>query len=108
MAYDDNGSRRPPERPRSEPEIIPPGAQPRGFGGENFSGSYRIYVAQPGPLTLFFALLLAGLIAAGLFLFVVGAVLFWIPLIVLAIGGLIAFVYARVYWLRFKMWLAGR
>jgi hypothetical protein len=100
---DPHSPHRPPERPRVEPEIIPPGAQPRGrYPGGSFGGSYRVYVAQPGPFTLFALLLLAGLVVVALVLFVVGAVLFWIPLVALVVGGLIAAAYARYYWFRLK------
>ncbi len=88
-----------PERPRAEPEIIPPGAQ-------DFRGGYRIYVAQPGPLTIFLALLVALIVLGGIVLLVVGTVLIWIPLVVFLVGAAVIFVYARHYWLRIRRWFA--
>jgi hypothetical protein len=84
-----------PELPRVEPEIIPPDrarsgmdwGQPawRPYGSGNAGETYRVHVGRVGPfgiamLTLAFALL------AGVVLFaVVGAILFWIPIIALAV-----------------------
>jgi hypothetical protein len=98
-----------PERPRAEPEIIPPGRgngrgrgpawpqPPFGFtqnhGSQNY-GSQRVFVGRIGPLG--FALLLAmiGLFGAVMLLVLIGTALIWIPviavfLIIAAVGGLI-------------------
>jgi hypothetical protein len=103
-----------PERPRSEPEIIPPG---RG-GGRRDSGIFvwvadrdgmrRANVTLPGPFTIFLALALVALIAAVILAVVLGAILFWLPIFVLAVGALLIAATARQYWWRFRRWLAQR
>jgi hypothetical protein len=86
----------PPEQPRSEPEIIPPGsADPRSPWGTVWgSGSQRVYVARVGPFGFGMAALAVALIAALMFLLVLGAFVILIPLagLLLAavvIGGLL-------------------
>ncbi len=112
---DDQTPYRGPERPRHEPEIIPPGQGDRlRRGGAEFwtfrdgGGFQRVYVARPGLPTIIFVLLLIGLFAAIAFLVIAGIVLFWIPIL---IGGiLIALVtgVARYKWRQFQAWWAGR
>jgi hypothetical protein len=74
--------------PRSEPEIIPPGRTDMreaeselrrrlSEGGQSF---HRIYVAKSGPFGLLPFFLLAGVIAAVFFIFVLGAFLILLPL----------------------------
>jgi hypothetical protein len=55
-------------RPRSEPEIIPPGQSGRRGRGiwvsvSDGGGPRRVFVAQPGPFTILLALAVLGLIA---------------------------------------------
>ncbi len=103
-----------PERPRSEPEIIPPGRS----GGRRDSGIFvwvadregmrRANVTLPGPFTIFLALALVVLVAAVILALVLGAILFWLPIFVLAVGALLIAATARQYWWRFRRWLAQR
>ena len=85
-----------PEQPRVEPEIIPPDRtrqsmdwrqpawRPYGSGGSG-DGTYRVYAGRVGPFGIaMFALALAILAAAIVFV-VIGAILFWIPIVALAI-----------------------
>jgi len=92
-----------PERPRYEPEIIPPAA-------ERESGSVFIFVDRhghtrtfrpPGPLAIMFALALFGVaLAAGLFM-LLGFVLVWIPAVIALIAGLaLAGSIRRFFWRR--------
>jgi hypothetical protein len=86
-----------PERPRAEPEIIPPdrtdrapdwkrrGWQPD--GSTWVGGSRRIYVGRIGPVGLALLILMIGILAALILLTVVGAVLLWIPILVLAVAA---------------------
>jgi hypothetical protein len=74
------------ERPRVEPEIIPPG-DPRARSGQGSGdartwreGTQRIYVARVGPFGFAMVALAAALIAALVFLFVLGAFVIVIPL----------------------------
>jgi len=83
------------ERPRAEPEIIPPDRHGRrsGWRRQNLSpessafGSetHRIYVGRVGPLGIAVLLLIAGVLAAVIVLAVIGAVLFWLPLLLLLV-----------------------
>jgi hypothetical protein len=93
MAEDPNR----PERPRLEPEIIPP---ERSRGDSEWSPHVwpnasahrqRIYVARLGPFG--FALLMAmiGIVVALILLAVVGAILVWIPILALLLAA--GFVY---------------
>jgi len=84
-----------PERPRSEPEIIPPGEQPTPrrpagvFVRFDEQGVHRVFIARPGLPSILLALLIIGFVAALVFLVLAGIVLFWIPMLI--IGLLAAF-----------------
>jgi len=110
---DDHASR-PPERPRSEPEIIPPDrAERRGseyvwMTVDEHGGTQRIYLARPGPFAIIVALLLAGLVLAAIVLLLLGLVLVWIPVVVLVLAALVLAGYIRYYWARLKLWAARR
>jgi hypothetical protein len=77
-----------PERPRSEPEIIPPndpwGRVRNGRMWTSFNGAHRVYVARVGPFGTAMAMLSLGLLAALGFLILLGALAVLIPL-----GGVI-------------------
>jgi hypothetical protein len=81
------------ERPRVEPEIIPPNArQDRQPGGsfenifirveEGDDGIRRFTLKRPGPFTIALMLLGAGLAVAIMMVLLAGLVLLWIPPIV--------------------------
>jgi hypothetical protein len=73
-----------PERPRSEPEIIPPGAADArsrwGTARMWTPGSQRVYVARVGPFGFAMAALAVAIIAAIIFLLLLGAFVIVIPL----------------------------
>lgn len=78
------------ERPRSEPEIIPPGEplrRPRDdvFGDTIFT--QRIFVTRLGPFGLIMLALAIGIVAIVLIILLVGAVLFWIPIVALMVAA---------------------
>jgi len=94
-----------PERPRVEPEIIPPDRNPRrpdwrqqAWRGQTWQPffstaadeTHRIYVAKLGPLGVALLILIVSVIAAVILLALVGAVLIWIPAVALlvAVGAL--------------------
>jgi|ERR1051326_87396 hypothetical protein len=94
MAYDPNQ----PERPRAEPEIIPPdrdGGQanwrraPRtpwpGSGFDEIRGTHRVYVGRVGPFGIALLLLALAAVIAIILIAVLGAVLIWIPVIAVAV-----------------------
>jgi hypothetical protein len=87
-----------PERPRFEPEIIPPrygrrsgewvdSAWPSGHIPRD-DGFRRIYIAKFGPLGLALIMLVIGFAAAFVLLATLGALLIWLPIfaILLAVG----------------------
>lgn len=71
-------------RPRVEPEIIPPGrAGPRpqrGGGGFDGRDTQRIYVAQVGPFGFAMVALVVALVLGLVFLLLLGAFVVFIPL----------------------------
>lgn len=76
----------PPERPKAEPEIIPPGApgpSPRGAGwvwhASGRSHGRTVRFETRGPLALLVALLMLGVGAAVVLALLLGLVLLWIP-----------------------------
>ena len=84
-----------PERPRLEPEIIPP-ARARGDSDNwtqrgqrpeisGVSGTHRIYVTRLGPFGMTLLMLIIGIVIAVILLAVVGAVLIWIPILALLV-----------------------
>jgi hypothetical protein len=81
-----------PERPRVEPEIIPPdrnrrgpGWQPSGYAPPR--GTQRIYVARLGPFAFALLTLALSALIAVILLFVLGAFLIWIPVLTVAAIG---------------------
>jgi hypothetical protein len=88
-----------PERPRVEPEIIPPDRSGRGDEwpppyGYSARGTQRIYVRRIGPIGFALLLLVVGLLAGVMLLVLIGAALIWIPVvavlvIIAAISGLL-------------------
>ena len=77
------------EAPRAEPEIIPPGHPDRRSMRDDFDvhGTQRIYVTRLGPLDVIVLGLLIALIAAFTVILLLGAVLFWIPAVVLLVAA---------------------
>jgi hypothetical protein len=105
----------PPERPRSEPEIIPPGRN-SGQGGNagnppwqatwqtgwgqngRDDGSWRtqrVFVMRPGPLGFAVLMLALGLIVAAIVVTLIGAFLIWIPVVALFVAGAAVFRFLR-------------
>ncbi len=87
-----------PERPRVEPEILPPDRSRRGWPpppyGYTGQSTHRIYVSRIGPFGFALLLLVIGLLSGVLLLVLVGAALIWIPVvamlvIIAAISGLL-------------------
>jgi hypothetical protein len=79
-----------PERPRAEPEIIPPdrlydGPPWRTYPFAGATGTHRIYITRLGPLSGALLLMAIGAIAAILLLVFLGALLLWLPLIALVV-----------------------
>jgi hypothetical protein len=110
MANHSQGNSNEPERPRVEPEIIPPshggpndlgrydrrdGWPPNGF--TQARGSHRIYVGQIGAFGFALVMLVVGLLAAVMLLILIGAALIWIPVLaVLVVIAAISGVWRRL------------
>ena len=103
------------QRPRVEPEIIPPVREERASRGpagiwmriEERDGVRRVYIARPGLPSIILGLLIIGLIAALVFLLIAGLVLLWIPIV---IGGIILALLSgsiRHYWRSLQAWWAS-
>jgi hypothetical protein len=92
---------KPMSEPRSEPEIIPPdrtrpewAREGRGPRVSASFGTHRLYVGRVGPMGIVLLALLIGILAALIFVILVGAFLLWIPIAVLVfiaaiVGGLL-------------------
>jgi hypothetical protein len=99
----ENSSR--PERPRLEPEIIPParGSRESGwqydiwqpYGSATAGEMRRLYVARLGPIGLAALMFLIGIVVAVLVLAVVGAILIWIPILALLVAAGVIFRFWR-------------
>ena len=90
-----------PERPRHEPEIIPPDRvrdddmrrATWAFG--NARGTHRIYVTRLGPLSVFLLALAAAALSILILVFLVGAFLIWIPIVGLLVAAAILSTFLR-------------
>jgi hypothetical protein len=97
-------------RPRSEPEIIPPGRAGRNQSGgiwvsiDENGETRRVYMARPGLLTIILGLAILGLIGLVMLIVLLSVAVIWIPFVIV----LVAVFVASVYWRRFRMWLARR
>ena len=91
-----------PERPRIEPEIIPPGrpmpgedwrGRARPYASAMHGGTHRIYVGRVGPFGIALLMALIGLLIAVVLIATIGAVLVWIPILALLVvaGAILRF-----------------
>jgi hypothetical protein len=85
-----------PERPRVEPEIIPPDRSSRHspwspYGFTETRGTHRIHVTRVGPFGIALLMLAIVAVATIVMIAVLGAVLIWIPIVamVLIVGALL-------------------
>jgi hypothetical protein len=104
------------ERPRVEPEIIPPRGRDHLHGGfdslfirveQGDDGIRRIYLKKPGPFTIILILLAAGAVVALFFLLLAGLMLLWIPLVIAGVLFAVFSVSARDLWSRLQGWFGG-
>jgi hypothetical protein len=80
-----------PERPRLEPEIIPPDRaarpdwdQPVWRSDGPARGTHRIYITRIGPVGAAILMLVFAVLVAVLLLAIIGTALLWLPAIALA------------------------
>jgi hypothetical protein len=97
-----------PERPRVEPEILPPDRTGRNTSGQSWppppygyaqgsGGSHRIFVTRIGPLGFGLFMLVAALFVAVLLLLLIGTALIWLPFVLmLLVVGAIARVWRQL------------
>ncbi len=105
MANDSTKNSNEPERPRVEPEIIPPNhfgrhgreeSWPPPYGYTQTRGTHRVYVGRIGPFGFALIMLIAGLLVAVLLLILIGAALIWIPVVaVLAVIAALSGLFRR-------------
>ncbi len=94
------------EKPRSEPEIIPPNragptrSKPRARVFTDTRGTERVYVARIGPLAIILGILTAGVLAAVMVALLLGALLIWVPLFILFVAVFVISGLLRSYFLR--------
>src|SRR5436190_23629790 len=110
-----NEGGRPRDQTRGEPEIIPP---ERGEHGDSQShvwvwvsghdGVGSATIRPPGPLTIFLILALFALIVAVVLAVFLGAVLFWIPVLIVLLGAGLLAAAVRQRWRQFRYWLLRR
>jgi hypothetical protein len=84
-----------PERPRAEPEIIPPDRSPQGsdwrqpawrpYPSSDTRDTQRIFVTRIGPFGGAMLMLALAILVAAFFLIIAGAILIWIPLVALLV-----------------------
>jgi hypothetical protein len=103
-----------PDRPRYEPEIIPPGQQGRRESSRIFAsidengGTRRIYMARPGPFSMLLALAIVGLIGVVVLIVLLSVALIWIPVVIALVAAFVAWVTFRHWWHRFRIWWERR
>ncbi len=94
-----------PEQPRVEPEIIPPDRvrqsmdwrQPawRPYSPGEAGGSYRGYVGRVGPFGGVMLALAIAILGVAIVFAIIGAVLFWIPIVALVVIAAAIFRFLR-------------
>jgi hypothetical protein len=105
-----------PERPRAEPEIIPPGRDPhmrRAPDGvfvhiDEHDALRGVYWARPGLPSILLGLLIVGLIVAAVFFVLAGLVLVVVPIAVAAIVVALLSGTVRHHWQRLQAWWTGQ
>src|SRR5690348_5905225 len=102
-----------PERPRSEPEIIPPGSSDNRrdrvrMHYEDGFRVHRVYIARPSLPIILLGLFIVGAIVGLGILVLAGVLLLWLPIVIA--GILLALFYGpvRYHWYRLRAWLGGR
>jgi hypothetical protein len=91
------------ETPRSEPEIIPPDRDPRDPRRERVfvdeRGTERVYFATIGPLGAILVVLVTAILSAVLLALLLGALVIWLPLVILfAVAAIIVTVLRGDFW----------
>ena len=89
------------DKPRSEPEIIPPDRTARGsHRTRTFSDAYgaeRIHVVRIGPLGTILVVLITAILLAVMLALLMGVLLLWLPLLVLFVAGAVIVAVLKTY-----------
>jgi hypothetical protein len=96
----DKRPNREPDKPRSEPEIIPPDDAHVTRRMRIDTDTGRIYVAKVGPLGTILLVLIVGLLSALLLVLLLGALLVWLPLVALFVTAALVVGLLRGYFQR--------
>jgi hypothetical protein len=76
------------ERPRTEPEIIPPGRSQKPYHDGRLK---HVYVVKVSPLGAVFSLVITAILTAVLLVMLLATILVWLPLVAaFAFGAIIA------------------
>jgi len=89
------------DKPRSEPEIIPPGKTARGFHRTRVfvdaHGAEHIYATRLGPFGFILVVLITALLLAVLLALLLATLLVWLPLLVLFVAGTVVVKVLQAY-----------
>jgi hypothetical protein len=88
------------DRPRVEPEIIPPDDVRWRRADPRMHGAQRVYVARIGPVGFAIMAIAIGLLAALFFILLLSAFVVLLPLAGLALAIVIGVALLRVFWRR--------
>jgi uncharacterized membrane protein len=87
-------------KPRFEPEIIPPdrAARNKQWSDIDAHGAQRVYVMRLGPLGVILVLVITAVLSAAMLALLLGALfLFWLPLLALIVAGVMVTMVLRTY-----------
>jgi hypothetical protein len=87
------------EKPRSEPEIIPPGRAERDRPRTRVH-TERVYIGKLPPLSIILVVLITGLLSAAMLILLLGAFLIVLPVVVLFVTAAIIAGLLRIYFQR--------
>ncbi len=78
----------PEQESHTEPEIIPPGRPDRrAYRFVDAHGTRRVYAVKLGPFGIILLALVIAIIAATMFVLLLGAVLLWIPVFIMFVAA---------------------
>jgi len=89
----------PEQKPCIEPEIIPPGYKDRSLIRRAYrfvdAHGVRIYTFRLGQRSIFLLTMAIATVLAAMFIFLVGAVLIWIPVVIVTVAAAAASLFRR-------------
>jgi hypothetical protein len=85
------------DRPKSEPEIIPPDRAERARSRTRVYSTERVYIGKPPPLGLILVVLIIGLLSAAMLILLLGAFLIALPVVIVFVTAAIVAGLLRMY-----------